>query len=107
MKKVESSVNKNKATAPADFFGSSKVKKDVRHGVGKAIVKKTAVSKVSSNEIEDFSDEEVFNDASFMQTLDEWDRENENKKSPKQKVSHFPFIAFTTLQLLSCSLLFV
>ena len=77
--KVSSPQVKEKAAAPIDFFGSSKVKKD-----SKPVVKKCekpanekSLKDNSTIEIDDFSDEEAFEDPSFMETLDKLDKKKE------------------------------
>ena len=75
--KVSSSEAKKKAAAPVDFFGSSKVKKETRPVVKKCAEPVKLASNNSSVEIDDFSDDEAFEDPSFMDTLNKLDKKKE------------------------------
>ncbi|KAL5248432.1 hypothetical protein ACHWQZ_G017574 [Mnemiopsis leidyi] len=79
--KVSPSEAKKKAAAPVDFFGSSKVKKETRPVVKKCAEPVKLSSNNSSVEIDDFSDDEAFEDPSFMDTLNKLD-----KKKGKENV---------------------
>ena len=70
----------NVAAAPDDFFGSSQVKKEHKPMSSKP---QKQVKKPISGEGDGFSDEELFEDSSFLETLEQLDQ----KKSKKQKVN--------------------
>ena len=75
---------KEKVTAaPVDFFGASTVKKE-----RKPVSTKVEVKRPPSSKNDEFSDEELFEDTSFLETLQQLD----DKKNIKPKVNFILFL---------------